>query len=321
VSIKSSSTVNPLDFSDLSGKQFERLAFATLMRMRLWESLSWHGQSGADGGRDIVGIYEDEWGRTATAVAACANWQAFTSTKATGDIDTFIKTLGAAPQEVIVITGSSVSAEIKDTIKVHALAKGVSKIETWSKTEFEERLRFYAPTVLQRFFQGEVLPDEEAALQRFACEFDPTKERSAVELLAKVFRRPAFTTPIHAESSLPAFRRAIGDTIGAVNTGIWRDREGCIIAKVPSLLNFSNHPQIESELRSCVSALNKLRIAFDSGLKAKRIRPCHPSDPDSPMFDIDMDEREKLERLREQALQHAQTALRSMGVDLDLRPD
>jgi hypothetical protein len=74
-------TVHPIQFKDLSGRDFERMVFATLLRMRAWRSLNWHGQTGGDKGRDIIGVCEDEHGNEGTVVVACANWQKFTLAK------------------------------------------------------------------------------------------------------------------------------------------------------------------------------------------------------------------------------------------------
>ena len=67
------STVHPFHFKDLSGHDFERMVFATLLRMRPWRRLNWHGQTGGDEGRDIIGVCEDELGNETTVVIACAN--------------------------------------------------------------------------------------------------------------------------------------------------------------------------------------------------------------------------------------------------------
>ncbi len=304
-------TVHPIDFSTLSGHEFERLVFASLLRMRAWHSLNWHGQTGRDGGRDIIGICDDRYGRQSTVVVACANWQAFTFAKAKGDIDNFTRTLGSPPNEVIVVAGSSVSADTKAKIGGHARSKGIHESRTWSGVEFEEHLRFHAASVLNRFFNGVELPDEEESLKVFVHKLDPATAVEAAEMLARLFRRPAFTTAIHDESSLPAFRQAIGDTIGALNTGIWRDREGAIISRVPSIASFSD-AQVVDNFEKCVASLNRLRVAFDQGIRTKGIRPCGCGDPDCPVFMIDDMHRASLEAERGEAMLHAERALAAL---------
>lgn len=86
--------------------------------------------------------------------------------------------------------------------------------------EFEENLRVHAESLLKRFIQGEDFPEEPDRLEQFV---NSTKARSDDEILALMafcFDRPAFTTPFKFESYLPAFDRAMTDTISAINT--WR---------------------------------------------------------------------------------------------------
>ena len=44
--------------------------------------------------------------------------------------------------------------------------------------------------------------------------------------MAECFDRPAFDTPFRDESNVPDFKKAITDTIEALNTGIHRLRDG-----------------------------------------------------------------------------------------------
>lgn len=170
------------------------------------------------------------------------------------------------------------SADTKDECKAHADSKKIKICQVWSGPDFEEHLRFHAPSVLNRFFHNDPLPDDEAALRKFMLELDPATEKEAGLLVARLFNRPAFQTPIHCESSMPAFRQAIADTIGALNTGIWRDREGAIISRVPPSHVFPN-ARVSAGLTSCSKMLNTLRITLDEGIRAKAIRRCQCNDP------------------------------------------
>lgn len=108
------------------------------------------------------------------------------------------------------------SAETKYNCKAHADSKKIKICQVWSGPDFEEHLRFHAPSVLNRFFNGEELPEDEAELRKFMLELDPATEKEAGLLVARLFNRPAFQTPSHCESSMPAFSQAIADTIGAL---------------------------------------------------------------------------------------------------------
>lgn len=306
-------TIHPIHFKNLSGRDFERMVFATLLRMRAWRSLNWHGQTGGDKGRDIIGVCEDEHGKEATVVVACANWQKFTLAKAKKDIDRLTSTQATPPHEVIVIAGGDVSAETKDNCKTYADSKKINICQVWSGSEFEEHLRFHASSVLYRFFNGDPLPDDEIELQGFMLELDPATEQEAGLLVARLFNRPAFQTPLHCESSMPAFRQAIADTIGALNTGIWRDREGAIISRVPPSHAFPD-TRVSRGLATCSKKLNTLRMTLDEGIKANAIRPCQCNNPLCTTYMIDPPYPQRLEQERAEALRQAADALALLGV-------
>lgn len=307
-------TVHPLNFSELPGRGFERLVFATLLRMQTWQTLDWHGQSGADKGRDIIGTRDDEYGNKVTVIVACANWKSFTSTKGKSDIDKFVRSLSTPPHEVILVAGNYVSSATKQKCVDHATAKGIAITQVWSGSEFEEHLRFHAAPVLRRFFHGEELPDDPAELRTFVQQLDPATEREAGQFLTQLFDRPAFSTPIHQESSLPAFRQAISDTIAALNTGIWRDRESAIIRRIPSRHAFPR-VEVQNILAKCVVALNALRVTFDEGLRKTRIRPCSCGKLDCPTFMIDPEYCEQLETDRSAVLRFVDETLAKLGVN------
>lgn len=312
MTINFTKTVHPINFSDLSGHEFERLVFATLLRMYAWHTLDWFGQAGGDEGRDIIGSRDDEFGNKLNVVVACANWKSFTSTKGTSDIDKFVKSLPELPDEIILVAGKSVSGATKTKCQKHATSSGIQQAQVWSGPEFEEHLRFHAASVLQRFFQGEVLPDDPLGLQTFVQQLNGLTEQEAGGLVAQLFDRPAFNTPFHGESSLPAFRQAIGDTINALNTGIWRDREHAIISRIPSRKSFPN-VKVQNALHECVSALNVLRMTFDEGLRTKQIQPCNCNTADCSVFTIDPTYCRRLESDRRNVIRFVNKALKILG--------
>ena len=313
--LTTTSTIHPLDFSTLSGREFERLVFATALRMHGWKALDWHGQSGGDGGRDIIGTRQGDYGHVERVVYACANWKSFSSRKGISDIDKFAKDRSNIPAELVIVAGNSVSGEIKQKCQAHGRSKGIAVTQVWSGNEFEEHLRFHAPAVLKRFFNGEALPDEPGALKAFIIPLDPATDRESGELIARLFRRPAFETRIGEESSLPAFHQAIADCISALNTGIWRDREGALIARIPSFHALSNQ-EAKAGLEQAVAALNSLRVKFDSGLRSGKIKPCGCGQPNCPTFTIDLQYCSELQSARDKALRLTSDALTHLGVRL-----
>lgn len=274
------STVHPFDFSRVSGHDFERLVFAFLLRRWSWRSLDWFGQTGDDGGRDIVGERDDDRGERERVVVACANWQAMTVTKAVEDVEKLCKP--ERPHAVIVVAGGAMSAASKTKVRDFAKTLGVYDTEVWSGSEFEELLRFHAESVAARFFQGASLPDEPSALRDFVRVVAPD-EPEALRLVARAFDRPAFYTPFRQESSIPASRRALSDTVEALNTGIYRSRDGTEIRRLPSRHDFAS-----TATRDALEALTRnvvdLRTAFDDFLRSGAVTPCACTVPDCPVF-------------------------------------
>jgi len=237
---------------------------------------------------------------TERVVYACANWKSFSSGNGISDINKFTKDKASVLNELVIVVGSSVSATTKLRCQSHGRSKGISATQVWSGSEFEEYLRFHAPSVLERFFNGEALPDEPEALKALIIPLDPSTDREAGELIARLFRRPAFQTKISEESSLPAFHQAIGDSIGALNTGIWRDREGAQIARIPSLHALSNR-DAKLGLEKAVAELISLRVKFDNGLRNGLVKPCGCGKPDCPIFMINPQYCSELQAARDAA--------------------
>ncbi|MGB1251652.1 MAG: hypothetical protein ACPG8W_13625 [Candidatus Promineifilaceae bacterium] len=295
------STVHPIDFSKLSGHEFERLVFAVLLRMYSWHTLDWFGQTGSDGGRDIIGTRHNYYGNEETVVIACGNLQKFASTKGTSDIDSLVKASDKLPTEVIIVAGGPVSAGIKTKCQDHAKDKKIYQCQVWSGSEFEEFLRFHASSVLERFFHGEKLPDDSGELRKFVAKLNPTTRKETANLLKRLFDRAAFKDPVRTESSLPAFKQAINDTINALNTGIWRDREGAQISRIPSRHDIPD-TKVQDELAECVDYLRRLRIAFDDGLRNRTIKPCGCNQLDCPVYIIEPEAIIVLEEVRTEAI-------------------
>jgi hypothetical protein len=303
--IRPTKTVHPVDFSVLGGTTFERLVYAFLYRRWLWSTLDWFGQVGDDDGLDIVGVRDDEWGRPERVVVACANWRNLTASKGKGDIDKFIAA-GAKPDALYVIAGGQVAASTRTAILQHAKAKGIAKAEIWSGPELEERLRLHAPSVLRRMFDGDDLPEAIEALRTFTDVVDD--EAEALRRLAPLLDRPSFYTPFHNESSLPAFRKAISDTVEALNTGIWRSRDGTPIGRVPSRHDFASN-EVKAALNDVVNLLLRLRAAYDTGLADGSIQRCGCANPECPTHTIRDDVATRMDAERRALLAVAATVI------------
>ncbi len=199
-------------------------------------------------------------------------------------------------------SGSSAApAERRDAVAAAARKLGVRNVAIWSGTEFEEQLRLRAEFLLRRLVEGAAFPDSEAELRRFADDFPNLDDDEALAMIAAVFDRPAFRTRFREESSLPAFLRAIEDTIGALNTGIWRTRDGVEIRRLPSIHNIRNGA-IRVELARVSRGLDDLRRFFKRRLADGTIRHCSCGQADCPVFTIEPRTATELNRVRTRVL-------------------
>lgn len=274
-------TVHPIDFKAFSGEQFERLVFAYHVRTGKWKSIEWYGQVGSDLGRDIIAVTDVDSGASQLVCIQCVNRATLTQAKATQDIDKAVKASGGKPDLFRIVCRSSASAQLRDKIKKHAKKKGVKQCDVWSGTEFEEFLRNRCESLLKRFVEGVAFPDSSAELLQFANTIEAADDRERLELIARLFDRPAFYTPMQSESNVPAFKQAITDTIQALNTGIWQTRDGKEIGRIPTRHDFSD-PNIRDTLQKVEVQLAKVRTTYEELSASNDLRPCGCGQPHCP---------------------------------------
>ena len=295
--------VQPIHFEDFSGVQFERLVFAYHARTDCWVSLEWFGQQGKDQGRDILGVREVDTRKDGERVCIlCANWKKLTLAKVRTDIDKALKSPSGKPDRIRVVCGHDISAAVRDGAKKHAQSKTVYVCELWSGQEFEERLRASAESLLRRFVEGEEFPDDPVRIMEYASSAEPVDDEEALAQLARVFDRPAFYTPISQESSLPAFKQAITDSIKAIGTGVWQTRDGKELGRLRSRHEFKD-VGIRKGLADTERALAALRARFDDLVRAGRIKHCGCNVADCPVYFVDHGATRELEESRMTVLQ------------------
>jgi hypothetical protein len=169
------------------------------------------------------------------------------------------------------VTRSAVSAKTRDQIKTHVLSKGVHECDIWSGTEFEEFLRRDAEPLLKRFIEGEMFPDTATDLVGSALADTPLNDQGVLAMMAKLFDRPAFYTPIHQESSLGDFRQAITDTIQALGTGIRKTRDGHLLGRIPSRQQVKDEGLRKSFRRSRERSQNCARGSMNWSVRASSV--------------------------------------------------
>ena len=307
--------VQPVHFEDFDGHQFERLVFAYLIRTDNWLFLEWYGQTGGDSGRDIWGIRErDGYPQGQKVCVQCANHKSLAYRKVQEDFEKILRGPNGKPHAFVIVAGGTVSAALRDKTKKLCEKKQVYVNEIWSGKEFEERLRAKAESLLKRFVEGEEFPDAPADLRNFAEAITPQSDDEILALMAGLFDRPAFYTPFCQESSIPAFKKAITDTIEALNTGIHRLRDGTEIRRIPSRHSIRS-AETKRKLSQIERMLGKLRANYDESVKTGDIRPCGCDDPDCPVFFVSHRVAREIDYLREEILE----AFRTLYPPFDVR--
>ncbi len=293
-------TVHPIHFEDFSGQQFERLSFAYVLHTEEWDSLDWYGQLGSDRGRDIWGVLSNS-DYNSTVCYQCANHQRMYFDKAKEDIDKICNGPNSLPSKFILIVGGHVSANMKSRIIDYSKSLGIRETQVWSGGEFEERLRKDTPSLIRRFCEGTPFPEQVADISTFILEDKNLNDDTLLTAYASCFDRPAFTTPFYQESNLPHFKKAISDTIEALQTGVHRLRDGTVIKRFLSINEISDS-NIQDSLRKIVVDLQKLRATYEDLIKKGEIRLCGCDQDDCPVHLLSPKACSEMDRLRSDIL-------------------
>jgi len=104
-------------------------------------------------------------------------------------------------------------------------------------------------------------------------------------LMAECFDRPAFTTEFRSES-IPDFKKAITDTIEALNTGVRRLRDGTEVGRIPRKAQLKDAAK-RKVVEEVVGLLVELRARYDDFVASRDLRPCGCGDPRCPVFLIE----------------------------------
>lgn len=294
------STVRRVHFEDFGGVEFERLVFAYHLRAG-WRDVAWYGQTGGDLGRDIIGVEPADDRSARRVVIQCANRSQLTFDKAKEDMEKAWAAPAARPEVFKFVCRENVSAALRDRIRAEGRRAGYDDVTIWSGVEFEEHLRLRAEPLLKRFVEGVPFPDAADDLKRFVDDFPGLTDEEALAHMAAVFDRPAFTTPFQEESYLPAFQKAIEDTIRALNTGMWSTREGAEIRRIPSVHHLEDS-HLKATVGQVVRELDEVRRLFKRRLQEGRIRHCDCGDPSCPTFMVDSATADELDEARAKAL-------------------
>jgi hypothetical protein len=162
---------------------------------------------------------------------------------------------------------------------------------------------------------GEAFPDEPEELRAFVVGTEPVDDHEILGLMAGLLDRPAFYTPFHDESSIPDFKKAITDTIEALNTGIHRLRDGTEIRRIPSRHQLRSKTNRDA-MMTIERMLGRLRARYDDFMRQGKIRPCGCRNPDCPVFFVSWDAAREMDVQRSQILETFRQVYPEFGVRL-----
>jgi hypothetical protein len=293
-------TVRSIHFEDFSGSEFERLVFAYHL-CDGWDNLAWYGQTGSDQGRDIIGTKPFDDRPDELTVIQCVNRTTLTQAKAEKDMTAAVGAATGLPAAFKFVCRCNVSAKRRDEVTKAAHKLGIGHVTIWAGTEFEEHLRLRAEFLLRRLIEGVTFPDSADEIRDFVGQFSDVTDEQALAMFARTFDRPAFQTPFQHESNLPAFLKAIEDTIRALSTGIWQTRENVEIHRIPSLHHVRD-PSVRSALQATVHELDNLRRRYKALLSTGAIRPCGCGNPSCPTFMLTDAAAREMDHTRNQVL-------------------
>lgn len=135
---------------------------------------------------------------------------------------------------------------------------------------------------------------------------DIINDQMIVEGFLPCFDRPMFITPFYLECNLPDFEQAISDTIEAINTGIYRLRDGTIIKKIIPKTELHDRNLLK-EVDLIIKDLILLRSHYKALINKGEIKKCNCDNPncDVHLFSqeackvMDSDRRNILKRVKQ----------------------
>ncbi|MFL0196032.1 SMEK domain-containing protein [Clostridium sp. WILCCON 0269] len=119
--------------------------------------------------------------------------------------------------------------------------------------------------------------------------------------IGNCFDRPAFKTPFYLESNLPNFKKAIEDTIEAINTGVYRLRDNTIVEIIYPKSKIKDD-EARKRLGKIVDKLIILRSTYDKLISDNEIRLCGCGSAECGVHLLSSMACEKMDSLRREIL-------------------
>lgn len=130
---------------------------------------------------------------------------------------------------------------------------------------------------------------------------DIVDDKTVIEEYLQCFDRPMFVTPFYYECNLPDFEQAINDTVEAINTGMYRLRDGTLIKKITPKTEIRDK-SLRKKVDELVTDLILLRINYNKLLSTEDIRKCGCEDPNCATYFLSPKACQKMDSVRQKIL-------------------
>ena len=179
-----SRTQNPLHFEDLSPARFESLSLDLLWSFRAFSQIHSYGQSGSDGGADILAV-EDEDDRELHWHVQCKRVSQI-SRAAINEMVAKLKANYERRDRLLVVAACNISRAMHQHLQSRASSAGYSQTLVWDRSYLEALLYAERRDLLTKYFgdSGNPISEEELLKRRVSlkselrarmlAKFDPT---------------------------------------------------------------------------------------------------------------------------------------------------
>lgn len=275
-----------------SEDEFEDLCVDFLKRRWQDPQVARNGRRGQrQNGVDIIG--HPPWLNRKAAGAQCKNTEKLTLASIVAEV-TAATGFSGGLGEYLVVTSADRDGRLRSNVSRHYKTKPPP---------------FMVDVVFWEDIVAEVSKDEQLVAhwwRGFGSRPAPC-DAEIVASMAQLFDRPAFTTPFHGESNIPAFKQALTDTIMSLNTGVRRTREGVALPSIHTRHDVKD-PHLRQSLAEVERELIALRGAFDDLVKRGEIRLCSCDVPNCGVFEASRLAIEEMDRRRRAVLERFRDA-------------
>ncbi|HYL99427.1 MAG TPA: restriction endonuclease, partial [Blastocatellia bacterium] len=234
-------TKHILPFSELSAAQFERLCL-WLVDREGYRNAQYYGESGSDGGRDIIAYNTTARGEELWYFQ-CKRKGRVTSTELRAEVDKISRLAAGDPEKrpsgIVFLTSASVSAGIRDSIGKYC--RGRYRVEVWTRVQLDERVKHHRAIIDEFFYTVPDAVQISASRQLPQTLADFTgREVDLSELIGEI-RRGVVMSGVHGMGGIG--KTALAVKLAQELTPCYPDGQLCV-----SLKGMSDTPTTVSEI-------------------------------------------------------------------------